>query len=120
MTQQPKKKQHEKAQSTDQVVDAIIAESGHSFHCKVANYFKAKKWTTRISQFYVDATTDKTREIDLVAEKIVRVASQWQSHPLRIHTRLFIECMYITKPMVFWFEEVDKESALNLVVTRHP
>jgi len=120
MTQQPKKKQDEKGRSADQVADDIIAESGNNFHCKVANYFRAKKWTTRISQFYVDATTDKAREIDLVAEKVERIVSPYQSKPLRIHTRLFIECKYITKPMVFWFEEIDKESALKLVESKTP
>ena len=50
-------------------VNSIIQGSGNSFHCKVTNYFKEKGWTTLVSPYYMDSSSNKPREIDLIVEK---------------------------------------------------
>lgn len=115
----------QRAESSDSrseadILKEIIAESGNSFHCKVANYFRAAGWETRISQYYVDASTDKAREIDLIVERAVQIWDRSQKVAKRFHLRLFIECKYIRERTVFWFESMDQQSALGWINDHTP
>lgn len=46
-------------------VNAIIEQSGNTFHCKVLKYLQGKRWTVLISPYYNDNVSNKPREIDL-------------------------------------------------------
>jgi hypothetical protein len=50
-------------------IEAVVKESGNSFHSKVVNYLEGKGWHTLVSPYYMDNGTNKPREIDLIAEK---------------------------------------------------
>jgi hypothetical protein len=47
---------------------ALADKSGNKFQIQVANYFRAKKWAVLVNPYYVDASTDKSRESDLIVE----------------------------------------------------
>src|SRR5437868_13416911 len=118
------KNRPDKPQPTvEDVVNGIFVRSGNTFHCKVANHLESKGWTTRMSQYYVDATTDKAREIDLIAEKVWEFGDKWQQKWVHLHIQLFIECKYVssTQPnhVVFWFDKVDPKG-LATWIDRHP
>jgi hypothetical protein len=107
-------------------VDAVAAKtlaekSGNSFQCKVANYFRAKDWAVLLSPYYVDASTDKTRESDLIVERSFPVTNYFPGTPERsVRLRLFIECKYVSEGAVFWMDPMDSAQAQNLVFTRTP
>jgi hypothetical protein len=87
----------------------LISESGNSFQCKVVNYFRAAGWTVLLSPYYVDVSTDKTREIDLIVEKAYGVEDIWSGVGRKvIVVRLFVECKYIVHGVVFWFDAMDR------------
>ncbi len=50
-------------------VKSIIDGIGNSFHCRVTSYLMEKWWTTLVSPYYMDSSSNKPREIDLIAEK---------------------------------------------------
>jgi len=92
--------------------------SGNSFHCRVINYFRERGWKTAISPFYVDGVTDKTRETDLIAEKLFLGSRDWRKEK-NLRMRLFIECKYVAeKTTVFWFDAQD-EKATRTWLNRH-
>src|SRR5688572_1817772 len=93
-------------------IQAIVDESGNSFHCKVTNFLKENGWHTLVSPYYMDGATNKPREIDLITEK------QWSRESDHGHRqsgavtiKLFIECKYIPQPTVFWFSGGSKGDA---------
>ncbi|MDB6013135.1 MAG: hypothetical protein JWL65_5385 [Gammaproteobacteria bacterium] len=100
----------------------LAERSGNSFQCKVANYFRANKWEVLLSPYYVDALTDKTRESDLIVERLFRVPSGFVGPPRSIHLRLFIECKYVPEGAgaVFWMDPMDPMKAQNRVFTHTP
>jgi hypothetical protein len=109
-----KKKNAEIAEIKD-----IIAKSGNTFHCKVANYFKDNGWTTLVSPYYLDGGTGKPREIDLIAEKCWPLGRSFrvrEDYPRAIIIKLFIECKFITQPTVFWFSKKDSVAARTWLV----
>jgi hypothetical protein len=100
-------------------VKDIIANSGNTFHCKVANYFINHGWNTLVSPYYMDGGTGKPREIDLIAEKYWPLDHSWRSKdqgPKAIMVRLFIECKYIPQSTVFWFSKKDIVTARKWLV----
>jgi hypothetical protein len=109
-------------------VDAKAAKelaetSGNSFQCKVANYFRDNGWTVLFSPYYVDASTDKSRESDLIVEKSFPVAKYFVGAATRsVRLRLFVECKYVTEGAgaVFWMDPMDSMKARNLVFSRPP
>jgi hypothetical protein len=97
----------------------IVAESGNSFHCRVANAFRNSGWTTLLSPYYVDASTDKAREVDLIVEKAYSADVQY-GKPRTIRLRLYVECKYITQHSVFWFDRQDDARALGWIYRNTP
>src|SRR5690606_28228602 len=73
-------------------VNSIINESGNSFHCSVANYLREKGWHTMVSPYYMDASSNKPREIDLIAEKSWKYEDRWEGKYGTVNLKLFIEC----------------------------
>lgn len=96
-------------------ITELIQNSGNSFHAKVARWFADNGWHVVISPYYMDQTQSKTREIDLVAEKLWPVKDLYGYRIDDIAVRLYIECKYVASDAVFWFADKDQESALELV-----
>lgn len=89
----------------------LVESSGNSFHARVVKAFRDAGWHTRVSPYYLDESTNRAREIDLVAEKSwlvqgLRGQSQWQ-----LHTKLFVECKYLTGQTAVWIDERDSAAA---------
>ncbi|MDD1779349.1 MAG: hypothetical protein LUQ65_14370 [Candidatus Helarchaeota archaeon] len=102
-------------------IKAIVNESGNSFHCKVANYLKAKGLHTLVSPYYLDSATGKPREIDLIAERSWIHKGDYSGGKYgALIFKLFIECKYIPYPTVFWFSDKDIASAKEWVVSNTP
>jgi len=100
---------------------APIAQSGNNFHCRVAQYFRAKNWAVLMSPYYVDAATDKQREIALIVEHSSGVRLLWAGNqPKRIRVRLFIECKYIANGSVFWFDAMDEARTMEWLYDNTP
>jgi hypothetical protein len=100
---------------------ALAEKSGNSFQCKVANYFRGLDWAVALSPYYVDQSTDKIRESDLVVERSYPVKTYYAaSPPQSLRIRLFIECKYVTEGAVFWMDAMDKVQAEKWVFTRTP
>lgn len=98
-------------------VEAIISESGNSFHSKVANHLKDKDWNILVSPYYMDNASNKPREIDLIAEKAWPYSIPWEHKQGTINIKLFIECKYIPQKNVFWFAHKDMSSARKWVIS---
>lgn len=101
---------HQRETTMNDVIAKLVGESGNSFHCRVANALRDRGWTTVMSSYYIDAGTDKAREVDLIVEKAYRVDFE-QGRPKTIRLRLYVECKYITQHVVFWFDSRDDDRA---------
>lgn len=102
---------------TDDEIQKIILESGNSFHCRVERRFRELGWTTMTSPYYMDASTNKPREIDLVVEKAWAYEDRYEGKYGTVNIKLFVECKYIPQPNVFWFSEKDKRAAKEWVIS---
>ncbi|MBW2647796.1 MAG: hypothetical protein JRE23_16820 [Deltaproteobacteria bacterium] len=101
-------------------IEALVNESGNSFHCRVVNFLRDKGWQTLVSPYYMDSATNKPREIDLIAEKSWIYKNQFEGKRGDVIFKLFIECKYIPQANVFWFSEKDVVSAKQWVITSTP
>jgi hypothetical protein len=102
-------------------IQAIVDESGNSFHCKVTKFLKEKGWHTLVSPYYMDGATNKPREIDLIAEKHwIRKRDYGRGRSGAFTIKLFIECKYIAQPTVFWFSDKDLAAATRWVMSNTP
>ncbi|HNP31316.1 MAG TPA: hypothetical protein PKK23_19880 [Nitrospirales bacterium] len=101
-------------------IKTIVDESGNSFHCRVTNYLKEKGWHTLVSPYYMDGSTNKPREIDLIAERHWIYNARPNQQPRAVIIKLFIECKYISQPNVFWFSDKDIAAATDWVVSNTP
>lgn len=102
------------SEEENKIVKNIINESGNSFHSKVAGLLKEEGWSVSVSPYYSDNFTDKPREIDILAEKVFNVQGMGSFFG-SVKIQLFIECKYIAKEVVFWFDKKDEERALNRI-----
>jgi hypothetical protein len=109
-----------KKMTTIEEITSLVNESGNNFHCKVTNYLKSKHWHTLISPYYMDGSTNKAREIDIIAEKMWSYEDTFEGVYGSMHIKLFIECKYIPQPNVFWFGSKDKVAAEKWLVTNTP
>src|SRR3954463_3413355 len=94
---------------------SIVLESGNSFHCRVVRFLQDNGWHTQISPYYMDNSTNKPREIDLIAEKFWMYKDPFRRASGTVNVKLFIECKYIPQVNVFWFSPKDKLSAKQWV-----
>lgn len=90
----------------------LIEKSGNTFHYKVVNFLRGKEWFVRVSPYYNDNLTDKPREIDIIAEKSFGVYF-FQDYIGTVNVKLFIECKFINSDTIFWFDNKDKEKAIE-------
>ena len=101
----------------------IIERSGNNFQFQVIDFLKEKKWPVLISPYYNDNITDKPREIDIIAEKsfdVTRGPVEFGTPLGVLCVQLFIECKYINKEVVFWFDSKDKVKAARLITSNTP
>jgi len=101
-------------------VNSIINASGNSFHCKATKYFREKGWSTLVSPYYMDNSSNKPREIDLIAEKSWLYDDRHTGKYGTINIKLFIECKYIPQTNVFWFSDKDMLSTKNWLTSNTP
>lgn len=107
------------------IAKEIADSAGNNFHSKVAKFFRDKEWKVLISPYYIDPSTDKPREIDIIAEKLFIIMDRWNDTRPRgyVRARLHIECKYIIQPTVFWFDDQDVLNARawvsNKTVLKH-
>jgi hypothetical protein len=94
-------------------IRSIISKSGNNFHCRVVNYLREKGWHTLVSPYYMDAISNKPREIDLVAEKAFSCKREYRT----INIKLFIECKYIPQDVVFWLDDKDMKATREWVIS---
>jgi galactitol-specific phosphotransferase system IIB component len=77
-------------------LDKIIKPSGNNLNMKVAKKLRELGWEVTISPYYVDDTSEKPREVDIIATKLI------QYHTLNFSVSLFIECKHLMHPVIFW------------------
>ncbi len=106
--------------SSIDIAKEIVRTSGNSFHSKVRGYLKSKGWHTLISPYYMDSSTNKAREIDLVAEKAFTNKDRWGRLTGTINIKLFIECKFVPKAVVFWLDDKNHGAARKLVTSTTP
>lgn len=97
-------------------IQNIIESNGNNFHSKVISFLRKKGWTVLISPYYSDTVSEKLREIDIIAEKAFFIGELG----VTLNVQLFIECKYINKEVVFWFDKKDQFSAEDLIVRTTP
>lgn len=101
-------------------IEEIIESSWHNFSEKVDVFFRKSKPSRIVDSgsYYVDFSDNKNREMDLVATFYRDVPkSWWQWHDnfdhYRIAVRLFIECKYLNKNIVFRDANIDQEEIIQ-------
>ena len=102
------------------VIKELIKKSSNNFHYQVVDFLRSNGWFVLVSPYYNDNLTDKPREIDIVAEKKFDVREIFNEWLGTLNIRLFIECKYISKPIVFWFDKKNKEKAIQRIVGDTP
>jgi len=103
----------------EEVVE-FTRSTASNFHSKVVKTFRAKGWHTRVSPYYLDGATNRAREIDLIAERFWNPFGLPGKLSLRLHTKLFVECKYVSENTVFWFDEKDSAAARRWLVENTP
>jgi hypothetical protein len=87
---------------TPELEDAI-RRSGNNLHFKVVDFLEKIGWDVEISSYYVDDTTSKPREIDIIARKRNYLKGlPWNKHEDDFDVFLFIECKRFTNEVAFW------------------
>lgn len=104
----------------EEEVASIVNESGNSFHCRVANYLESQSWHIQVSPYYLDGSSNKPREIDLIAEKSWEHSDYFSGQQGTINVKLFIECKYIPQTSVFWFGQKDIPSTREWLTCNTP
>src|SRR3989338_5295687 len=100
----------------DNAIEEILKTSGNNLHVNVVTLLKNKGWETQISPYYNDNQTNKARELDVIAEKEIQVTKYRQNNECgALNIKLFIECTWVTKEILFWFDTHDKESKNNAI-----
>ncbi|MBP7806492.1 hypothetical protein KA057_02310 [Candidatus Gracilibacteria bacterium] len=90
----------------------LIDSSGNTMTIRVRDFLINHGWKTTLSSYYVDTMTSKTRENDIVAIKNF-TCSDALGRNVFLSVALVIECKYITKNTVFWFDPMNIAMAQN-------
>lgn len=93
----------------------IINNSGNSFQCEVVNFLRKDKWSVLVSPFYNDNVSEKPREIDVIAEKSFDLID-FGNFIGTLTVKFIIECKYINKDVVFWFDDKNMIEAEQRVI----
>jgi len=87
-----------------------------SFIVRLLVFLREAGWTVLISPYYNDNITDKPREIDIVAEKPFVIKEHFGNFLGTLNIKFFVECKYINREIVFWFDDKDKEKAVKRIM----
>lgn len=98
--------------SKNESVDKLIESSGIITHHKVINKLREQGWHVLISPFYYDNIVNNIREIDIIAEKQFNSGLAGDSDQ-QINVQLFLECKYIIKEIIFWFDDKNESGAVS-------
>lgn len=90
----------------------LIDSSWNTMTIRVRDFLIKNWWKTTLSSYYVDTMTNKTRENDIVAIKNFNCIDA-EGRAVFLSVALVIECKYITKNTVFWFDPMNIAMALN-------
>lgn len=74
--------------------EAVIKQSGNSFHLRVAEFLSQQWWIVEVSPYYTDFVTSAPREVDIIAYK-KKVYKQNRNEKPEVCVQLFIECKYL-------------------------
>jgi hypothetical protein len=105
----------ESRKSPLEIAEDLAKSSGNNFHSKVVKFFRDSDWAVLVSPYYVDPSTDKAREIDLIAERLFLTEDRFGRTNGYIRFRLHIECKYINQTTVFWFDKQDGKRARKAI-----
>ena len=91
----------------------LVEDSGILTHLKTVAALKKHGWSLNISSYYYDNVADLVKEIDIVAEKQFN-SSDWAGNSsIQVNVQLFIECKYIDKEIVVWFDKMNRQKAIK-------
>lgn len=107
-------------ETKEEKAQKIINTSGNGFHYKVVDFFRSIGWSVLVSPYYTDNYSEKPREIDLFAEKDFSLDDCFGHNVGYIKIKLFIECKYLSKENVFWFDKKDYDRAVTKVISSTP
>ncbi len=83
-------------------LENIIKNSGNNLHLEIAQYLEQSGWRVDLSSYYYDDTTNKPREIDIVARKHIEITDIRGSQVVdAFEVCLFIECKYFKNEIAF-------------------
>lgn len=82
-------------------LENILKISGNNLHLRIAKVLKDAGWQVDLSAYYYDDTTEKPREIDIVAYKDFDVTLPTDSHRSAFRTSLFIDCKHFKDAIAF-------------------
>lgn len=94
-------------------IKKLVNESGIITHNKTLNILRNNEWSALVSPYYYDSISESVRETDLLAEKQINSNNSGFGSSLQINIQLFIECKYIKQEIVFWFDKIDTEKAVE-------
>ena len=87
----------------------LVKKSGNTLHTKVINVLREASWEVIVSPYYNDDTTDKPREIDIIAQKDYPEYSSFvTSNDSLFRLRLFVECKYVSDDVLIWSDPIDQ------------
>jgi hypothetical protein len=95
-----------------------MREDSNDFHYQVADYLEAKGWNVERSPYYVDVIKQKSREIDIIAQKSTNVLNHRYRKKANLLIRLFIECKWILPSISIHLNFVPKDKILAEALAR--
>lgn len=101
-------------------VTRMLTAGGSRFHASVVRAFRGASWDVSVSPYYLDASSNKSREIDLVVEKSWDVRHRDGQSVTRLRLRLFVECKYVAQQSLLWFDRLDRSAARRWLCHHSP
>jgi len=99
----------------DEKLKELILKSGNNLHTEVADLLKRLGWDVEISNYYYDDTTDKPREIDIIASRNETINYSNPSSDFKVF--LFVECKYLTEQVAFRIYENSKDNSRSAILS---
>lgn len=97
----------------------IIKESGNNLHLSTADMLETMQWDVDLSSYYYDDTTNKPREIDIIAKKEIPIFNNWDEIIDKFNIFLFIECKCFKNELAFRVRKNrEKESREAIIIER--
>jgi len=98
----------------EEKIKQVIAKSGNDLHVEAERMLKKAGWHVTSSMYYIDSSTEKARETDIIATKDWDINDNFGKKVLTLRARLFIECKKISEPVVIWTKDKTIDAAEDL------